>query len=308
MSTLKQRFLLVSDMHYTTNKTPEELKKLYPTANAAAAAGNAFGFSQREKIDKIYKDIEREHNRSAIDAVFVLGDLSIDDYDFRKLPKNYCQRFKEECLDKLPFPYHVIPGNHDSYPDEIWQSIFGTSREFAIKIGNCAFILLDTFKKLPATSASGAPHTPVNDEFLIECLEKFKGNKIFLCSHYFESKTENNASFSERARELIKENQDIVFIYRGHTHKNNVIDMGETYGNKLMVDIGGYGYEGHKIDGRYEFNIFDYKWAWGYQILEIYDDVIKTYHIKTDMHYVGINGEFDVEETTEGYTEYTLNK
>ena len=47
MATLKQRFLLVSDMHYTTEETGAQLKQTYPEAIASAAAGNAFGKTQR---------------------------------------------------------------------------------------------------------------------------------------------------------------------------------------------------------------------------------------------------------------------
>ena len=54
MSELKQRFLLVSDMHYTTEETAAELKLIYPDAKASVAAGNAFGKKQREKVEKIW--------------------------------------------------------------------------------------------------------------------------------------------------------------------------------------------------------------------------------------------------------------
>ena len=54
MSTLKQRFLLVSDMHYTTEETAAQLKLTHPKAIASAAAGNAFGKTQREKIETIH--------------------------------------------------------------------------------------------------------------------------------------------------------------------------------------------------------------------------------------------------------------
>ena len=93
MSELKQRFLLVSDMHYTTDETAAELKLIYPEAKACAAAGNAFGKTQREKVEKVYTDIMEENRRSPLDAVIVLGDLSVDDYDYRNLPFNYCKKF-----------------------------------------------------------------------------------------------------------------------------------------------------------------------------------------------------------------------
>ena len=96
MSKLKQRFLLVSDMHYTVDESAAELELIYPDAKASAATGTAFGKTQGEKVQKIYDDIMEENRRSPLDAVLVLGDLSIDDYDYRNLPWNFCKKFKEE--------------------------------------------------------------------------------------------------------------------------------------------------------------------------------------------------------------------
>ena len=303
---LLKRFLLVSDMHYTVSEQPEEYNKTHPGSIACAASGNAFGLTQREKIEKVYTDIIAENSRGALDAVLVLGDLSVDDYDFRNLPINFCEQFKKDCLDRLPCSYYTLAGNHDSHPNNVWKELFGYDREYSFEIDDCAFIMLDTFKAIPAKTASGAAHTPVDYEFLKAALEKHKGKKIFLCSHYFETKLTGNNSFTDDVRELIKNNDDIVFLYRGHTHVNSVTNMGDSYGGKQIIDIGGYGYQGMKIDNRYEFNIFDFKWAWGYQVLEIYDDCIKTYHVKTKMHYEGTNGSFDVDETVSGETIKTL--
>ena len=296
MSLLKHRFLLVSDMHYTTDLSADELKKIYPKSNASAATGNAFGKTQREKVEKVFEDIMREHKRIPLDAVLVLGDLSIDDYDFRNLPINYCAQFKEDCLDRLPIKYYVIPGNHDSYPDEIWRKIFGTDREFSFEVDDCAFIMVDTFNSIPATAASGSDLTQANEEFIKNALKKHSGKKIFICAHYFEGKTDGDRTMSPSLQSVIKNNCDIACLFRGHTHVNNVIELREALGEKKIIDIGGYGYCGMKIDNRYEFNIYDFKWAWGYQMLEIYDDKILTYHVKTDNTYNAVNGIFTVDE------------
>jgi predicted phosphodiesterase len=295
-----QRFLLVSDMHYTTDLSAEELKKIHPESNASAATGSAFGKAQREKIEKVYEDIIRENKRSALDAVLVLGDLSIDDYDFRRLPINYCMQFKEDCLDRLPCPCFAIPGNHDSYPNDKWREMFGTDREFVCEIGNTAFVMADTFNHIPAISASGADVTSMNTEFIENALKNHKGKNIFICAHYIQGKAKDDITMTPEAQRLVRESDDVKLLFRGHTHVNNVIDLGEALGGKMIVDIGGYGYCGIKIDNRYEFNIFDKKWAWGYQILEIYEDRISTYHVTTNNTYNAVNGIFVlVEEKSE---------
>ncbi len=304
MSTLKQRFLLVSDMHYTTEETYHELQKIYPNAKTSAAAGNAFGKTQRQKIEKIYEDIMEENRRSKLDAVLVLGDLSIDDYDYRQLPISYCKKFKEDCMDRLPCPAYALPGNHDSWPNDLWKEMMGYDRRYSVEFGDCAFIMDDSFADVPAgpkDPASGGRFTPMDADFLRECLTKHKGKKIFLCSHHIDGR-----SFSEECQKLLRESGDVVFMYRGHCHVNIVADMGEDCGNIKLCDIGGYGYAGQVVDGKYTFNIFDFSWAWGYQIIEIYDDKIKTYHVKTNNRYIADNGVFDIEETVEGEVEYTL--
>ncbi len=304
MSELKQRFLLVSDMHYSTEETPAEMKLIYPEAKTSVASGNAFGKKQREKIEKVYLDIIEEHRRSPLDAVLVLGDLSIDDYDYRKLPISYVKKFREDCMDRLPMPSYAIPGNHDSWPNELWREMIGYDRQYVLEFGDVVFLMADTFPGTPAKKdnpASGSAEAPLDDEFLRENLAKYKGKKIFICAHHISDRL-----ITEEGRRLIKESGDVVCMFRGHVHINSVNDMGEDCGHVEMIDIGGYGYYGMQSDGKYDFNVFDFKWAWGYQIIEIYDDKIKTYHVKTDNKYIATNGVFEVTETVEGEREYRV--
>ena len=92
---------------------------------------------------------------------------------------------------------------------------------------------------------------------------------------------------------MIREHSELSLIYSAHTHVHKNIEMGDEYGGKSIVDIGGYGYCGKRTDSGWVFDIYDYSWAWGYQMLEIYDDKIRTYHTKTDMRYIASNGEFE---------------
>lgn len=302
MSEIKKRFLLVSDMHYTCEESYSELKKLYPEAKASLASGNAFGMSQREKVEKVYRDIIKEHERSPLDAVLVLGDLSIDDYDYRKLPKSYCEKFKEDCMDRLPVPSYAIPGNHDSWPNELWKDMMGCDRQYVLEFGDTVFIMADTFPGTPAMErdpGSGSELALVDDELLRVNLEKHKGKKIFLCAHHLDA-----FLFSDKGKRLIRESRDLVCMYRGHVHISSVIDMGKDMGDLKLFDIGGYGYSAQLVDGKYSFNVFDPAWAWGYQILEIYDDKIRTYHVTTDNKYIADNGIFEIKEAVED--EYEL--
>lgn len=298
---IKQRFLLVSDMHYTTQESTKELKEIYPESNTSLAAGNIFGHPQREKIEAVYQAIMDEYNEAPLDAVLVLGDLSIDDYDYRKLPHNYCEKFKEDCMDRLPCPAYAQPGNHDSHLNETWREVFGYDREFTVTFGDTVFLMADTFKKVPASGASGAPYNPIDPELVKKTLEEYKGKNIFICAHHVGT----NEGESELAQ-LIRENSELKCLFRGHTHHNAVIDLGEAYGNKKLVDIGGYGYNGMVLDGKYTFSVYDHKWAWGYEILEIGETKAYLRHIKPAYHYEGSNGTFDPERTVSGEIEIRL--
>lgn len=300
MTEIKHRILLVSDMHYTTDLSDKEMKKISPDANVSAAAGTAFGYTQKEKIDKVLEAVIKENSKQKLDAVLVLGDLSIDDYNCRHLPDNYCEKFKKECMDKFPCESYAIAGNHDSYPDEVWERIFGYKRQFSVKIGNAVFIMLDTFNSVPAYDAGGSEYSYVDTDFLKEELKKYPQETIFLCAHHIDEYEE-----SEELKQILLNNERIVCLFRGHTHHNRVLFC-EELGNKFLIDIGGYAYSGKYIDGKYTFNIFDEAWAWGYEILEIGNDTMRMYHVKPELQYHAGNGDFLQKREISGYMELKI--
>lgn len=287
---MKKRILIVSDMHYTTDITPEEMEKTNPSINVSAAAGDAFGYTQKQKIDRIVSDILKENEKEKLDMVLVLGDLSIDDYSFRNLEENYCKKFKEDCMDKLPCPVYAIPGNHDSYPNDMWKKAVGTDRQFVIDCDNFVFLMMDNFNNSPADSASGSKYTPTDVEWLKDKIEKYSNKKLLLCAHMFRT----NETETDEFKKIVRETDNIVALFRGHTHIDEVID----FEGKPLIDIGGYAYKGFCIDDEWIFSIFDPKWAWGYQMLEIEDEKITTWHVKPPIFYRAQNGDFDFEETS----------
>lgn len=285
---MKKRILLVSDMHYTTDTTPEEMEKINSEINVSAAAGDAFGHTQKQKIERIYKDIIREHEKEKLDMVLVLGDLSIDDYSFRNLEENYCKKFREECMDKLPCPVYAIPGNHDSYPNDMWKEAIGTDRQFVIEYGDYIFLMADNFNQSPADSASGSEYTHTDIVWLKDMIEKYSDKKLILCAHMFRTNETETVEF----KKIVRETENIVALFRGHTHFNSVIE----FEGKPLIDIGGYAYNGFCIDDKWTFSVFDPKWAWGYQILEIDGNDISTWHVKPAIYYKAQNGDFDFKE------------
>ena len=294
MTQYNNRIILISDMHYTTQQSPLELKQLYPDAKASVAAGNTLGHTQKEKIECIISDIASFTDQKTVDGMLVLGDLSIDDYSFRNLPENYCVKFKKKCMEKFNFPSYAIPGNHDSYPNDMWQEMFGYGRQFSVQIGGAAFIMLDTFDNQPATSASGSAYVGIDMDFLKAELLKYPEGPIFLCSHFFKS-----VSYTEEFLDLLRKNPRIICLFDAHTHKSTLVPVDESV-KQYKVNIGGYGYQGEKReDGKWYFDRFDEKWAWGYEVLEWNENGAHVYHVKPARRYVGCNGTFDYQGTTE---------
>ena len=300
---MKHRVLLISDMHYTCEKNSAQMKQIDPTVHVSVAAGDAFGHTQREKIDLLRKAILDEHERAPLDGVLVLGDLSIDDYDYRNLPVNYCRRFREEVMDDLPCPSWALAGNHDSYPDEIWQEIFGYGRQFTAEIGGMVFAMADTFSQTPAQGASGSPYTPLDVAFLEQVAECHPNQPLFLCAHHIGLGGE-----SDEARTWVKNHA--VCMFRGHTHHDGIGATDENWGNKPLIDIGGYAYNGIRTpEGKWVFSCFDFAWAWGYQMLEWEDGGREalTYHVKPAYRYVAENGVFETRRTVSSVIELPLS-
>lgn len=281
------RVILVSDMHYTTEENPDELKERYPDSNASTASGETFGISQKDKIQAILDDIDAFTEKQSIDAVMVLGDLSLDDYGFRNLPEKYLAKFKTDFLDKLDYPWYAIAGNHDSYPNEEWKAIIGTDRQYSVKIGDAAFIMLDTFTDELATGASGSPYKGVDVEWLEKELEKYPTETIFLCSHYYKP-----SAADYKFTKLLRDNPRIVCMFHGHTHQNTIVAP-EQMNYKILANIGAYAYDGDDSSGAWDFSQFDDDWAWGYQVLEWNETEARIYHVKTPRTYIASNGTFN---------------
>jgi hypothetical protein len=89
-------------------------------------------------------------------------------------------------------------------------------------------------------------------------------------------------------------------MFRGHTHHDGIVATDERWGNKPLIDIGGYAYNGICTpQGKWVFSRFDFAWAWGYQILEWEDGAgtALTYHVKPAYRYIAENGIFHINRT-----------
>lgn len=296
------RVILLSDAHYMTNDSQATYNANHPGETAAPSTGDAFGYTQTEKINIILDDVSKISEGANIEGIFVLGDLGTDDYGFRNLSTNWVQKFKDEVMAKLPVESYALPGNHDSYPDEMWNQIFGYDRQYSVKVGDAAFIMLDSYSDLSTVDGSGSNYTGIDVEWLKQELEKYPTEQIFLCTHYLETDTEDY-----ELSKLLKENERIVCIFRGHTHLNETY-LCEKLNNEFLIDLGGYAYYGQKTAAGYDYSVYDNSWAWGLGVLEWNDTEAHYYHVKFPRTYTGSNGTFEFGGLIEDELTIELNK
>ena len=281
------RIIVMSDPHYMTNESQAAYNASHPGENAAPSAGNAFGYTQTEKMSAVLGDITKFAEREKIEGVLVLGDLGTDDYGYRNLSENYVQKFKDEVMAKFPGVSYALPGNHDSYPNDMWKDVFGYDRQYSVKIGDAAFIMLDTYADFSEVDASGSNYSSIDVEWLEKELEKYPTEKIFLCCHFLDNQETNY-----KLNKILSENERIVCIFRGHTHLNEIL-ICDDLNDEFLIDLGGYAYMGEKTDAGYDYSVYDNAWAWGFGVLEWNDTEAHYYHVKFDRTYTGSNGTFN---------------
>ena len=296
--------VLTSDMHYTTNYTQTTYNLLYYSngANASAVSGPMFGYTQDERMEIILSDINDQAEENGIlDAVFLLGDLSIDNKGYANLHEDFLKTFKDNYLSRLQYPWYAIAGNHDSYTDTEWETYMGRKRQYSVEIGNAVFIMLDTFEAAHATTASGSNYVGVDTEFLAAELakEEYADKIIFLCAHYYhERKNTTNDAALQAVLEAEKADKNrIVCLFRGHSHNSRIITDQTSMAGIPIVDIGGYAYNPDGVDG--DYNVFQEAYAWGYQVLEWDENEVRLYHVKPARTYTDSTTTYNYAGATE---------
>jgi 3',5'-cyclic AMP phosphodiesterase CpdA len=254
--------MIISDIHYSP-VNPEL---------------NQLGYTADQRIQMAVDSIMTEYNGRGLDAVLILGDLSTDNYTAGSVKTNYCKDAYEKFLKDLPVPVYVLPGNHDSYTNDMWKEMFGYNRQFTVYVGNTLFIMLDTF-----TNGSGnGNYKSIDTAWLKTQLENNKYKNIVICAHYI-------TQSSELAK-LVSQYPNIIGMYHGHTHKYTV----EQYNGVNIINTGDFAYSTLSDAGatKWNFGFLDLRSLFGYMILEWSDVAAVTYHISVAAHYCATNFEY----------------
>ena len=143
----KIRFAIASDGHYAQ---PDTESDLFYT--------NLVGW------------LNKEHQENHLDLIIINGDLVHNRPDLLK-------KVKETYLDKLPVPYHTIPGNHDFADAAVWKTVFGYEDKYVVDKGDIGFVFANT-----ADTKGGYVCPDYN--FLKASLDQFKSkNIVFVILH-----------------------------------------------------------------------------------------------------------------------------
>ena len=295
---LSARYLLISDIHYT-------LTELSKYANRVTYRG----YHNDERMRAMCNEIKAEYYRRGLDAIFVLGDLSTDDYPHWHANINYVKKVYDNYLkplgDELGIPVLIIAGNHDSYPNDMWKAIAGTDRQFVWENPNNGdvFILLDSYDTKngnTASGASGSSWTGIDETWLEAQLEKYKNKEnVFLATHYF-GREGNSGHATEIAQlnALLAKYPNVKAMFDAHTHKYSTSQR--LANGKWIINTGSYSYDCVKNkNGKYDFDNISIGNLWGFHILEVTDDDIVSYRIETEHTYT-VN-------SSSQYSDATLN-
>ena len=284
---LTARYLLISDIHYAPVEFSGYINRVHFR-----------GHDTDERMRNMCDNIRAEYQQRGLDAIFVLGDLSTDDYPIRYTSgvwlKTVWDNYLKPLSNELGIPVLPVAGNHDSYPAKEWEYIFGgIKREYVWeneKNGD-VFIMCDTFNTAggnTATGGGGANFTNINKPWVMQQLEKYKDRKnVFLASHYFGREETTNS-----LAELVDKYPNVRALFDGHSH-SYVSDsplLGAT--GRRIINTGNYSYGGTQYVFKngvkyYNFNYHDTKNPWGYNLIETTATTALSYRIDVDQYYSG---------------------
>ena len=210
-----------------------------------------YGITPEMKRDILWADLEREYRNDPYQALLLLGDYSLDHWQWGTQGSYLTQGisdtklFVEQCLDGLVpsgVDVRMIAGNHEQYSESLWQSLTGFSRKDHIVCGPILFILLDTFGgKLDPVEHSDGTYIGVDMGYIKEIMSRYPDKKVVLCAHWFDIEKE-----SEEFRSFIAQENRVVCLICGHNHLSEIVFTGEEYGNKPILHTGHYSFSGDK--------------------------------------------------------------
>ena len=231
LESAEYRILLTSDTHYTYRSS------WYET-------------SPEDRMQHWVDSILEEHERRPFDLILILGDVSLDHWKWQgggsylKDGISTTELFVKNYVSQLPedVPVRILAGNHEQYSNEQWKELTGNDRTCSFVLGNNLFIMPDSYSgELDPDYHHDGVYLPVDVDYIQDQMDAHPDHKVYLVSHYF-----NMGAESEEFKALLRDNNRIVTLFQGHTHKCSVISLGEDCGSKTILQCGNFSYSGNK--------------------------------------------------------------
>lgn len=267
------RVIITSDIHHIHNKT-------------------WYKYDSYDRMPLWAESIKKEHERFPIDLILIAGDVSLDHYLMKGSytaegisdTEEFCKKF----IPLLPegIPVLIGAGNHELYNDEQWKSYTGNERQGYVALDEDLFIMFDTYRDQLEPNFRGEldAYVPANVEYAKELMAKYPNHRVWLTAHYFDCRRE-----SEAFKELLKDTR-VVGLFAGHTHKCDLIRMGEEFSNKVVAQTGNFSYSFYTAYPTGDIkDVLDS--FWGFRELVIYDDYAISNYIVAESDVATIDGE-----------------
>ena len=275
------RVLITSDIHCTDLET-------------------WYGVSDADRMEHWLREVLAEHERHPFDLILIPGDISLD-YHQEQTPfqKGYSTAylFMRMYASRLPkgVPVLVTAGNHEQFPDGIWQRITGNPRQCHHVLGNNTFIMLDSFRAaLGKTYDSSDEYTPMDVGYIRRLLESYPHNDVWLLSHWIDTELE-----TEDFRRLVAREPRIRGLFVGHSHDHRLIPLGPEWGHKVIAQTGNFSYT---MSGAHTGGF------WGFRDLRIGEKrAVSSYHM-VESRVVLEEGPVRFERRISETAEYDLEK
>ncbi|MBE6631154.1 MAG: hypothetical protein E7623_00475 [Ruminococcaceae bacterium] len=220
--------------------------------------------------------LNKQHETKPFDCILTLGDYSLDFWQWdiggsylHEPPVSNTDVYVKEYCRRFPADTYMIPGNHEQYGKEDWERITGHPREYSLVYGNIVFAMLDTFGgDLDPKVNSDGTYTGINTDLLEQIIKSHPNKMIMLCMHDLIPSHE-----SEKARQLIAGNEQIVCAFAGHIHEDKTLILPDDWRRLPVFYCGDFSYSQSRGGDK----------NWGCRLLEKKDNTFSTEYIRCNV-------------------------
>jgi 3',5'-cyclic AMP phosphodiesterase CpdA len=236
------RIGLVTDLHFA-DKPPAGTRHYQETLTKFAEAAGEF---QKAKPDFVVE----------------LGDL-IDAADSAEAEKKYLATINREFA-ALPGDKHYVLGNHcvaTLSKDEFLEGVARSKPHYSFDASGFHFIILDACFRSDGGSYSRGnfkwTDTHISDEqveWLKADLRDAAGKAVVFVHQRLDVKNDYGVKNADQVRKVLEDSGKVLAVFQGHSHKNDLKDIGGIHYCTLVAMVEGTGTEN---SGFSQMDIFD---------------------------------------------------